>query len=285
MKHLRRHNRLSRQQHGFRPKMGCHTNLLEAWEQGIDMTDEHGPDVELWSFDLQKAFDLLDHGKSLKLCHKAGINGNAGRCLQSWLTKTKQFVQCGKERSRERFVNRSCIQGSVLGPTLWIIYIQSLLDRLENKCNYYAYADDVTLIAKIGSDQEIENFNEILKILLAWGEEFSMKWGAHKTQRMAMRYHKCKGVDPPTMSFDGKNIEVSETMESLGIILCKGGIGYGHLTKVKDRIAATRTIVWKNYRIRTQDILEKLYITYIAPQINYCSTQYNTNNNLMLKSF
>ena len=176
MKHLRRHNRLSRQQHGFRPKMGCHTNLLEAWEQGIDMTDEHGPDVELWSFDLQKAFDLLDHGKSLKLCHKAGINGNAGRCLQSWLTKRKQFVQCGKERSRERFVNRSCIQGSVLGPTLWIIYIQSLLDRLENKCNYYAYADDVTLIAKIGSDQEIENFNEILKILLAWGEEFSMKW-------------------------------------------------------------------------------------------------------------
>ena len=100
---------------------------------------------------------------------------------------------------------------------------------------------------------------------------------------MAMRYHKCKGDDPPTMSFDGKNIEVSETMESLGIILCKGGIGYGHLTKVKDRIAATRTLVWKNYRIRTQDILEKLYITYIVPQINYCSTQYNTNNESHLR--
>ena len=283
MKHLKRHNRLSRQQHGFRPKMGCHTNLLEAWEQGIDMTDEHGPEIELWSFDLQKAFDLLDHGKSLKLCHKAGIGGNTGRCLQSWLTKRKQFVQCGKERSRERFVNRSCIQGSVLGPTLWIIYIQSLLDRLENRCNYYAYADDVTLIAKIGSDQEIEDFNEILRILLAWGEEFSMTWGAHKTQRMAMRYHKCKGDGPPTMTFDGKNIEVSETMESLGMILCKGGIGYGHLTKIKDRIAATRTLIWKNYRIRTQDILEKLYITYIVPQINYCSTQYNTNNESHLR--
>ena len=81
MKHLKRHNRLSRQQHGFRPKMGCHTNLLQTWEKGIDLTDEHGPKVEVWSFDLQKAFDLLDHGKSLKLCHMAGINGNVGKCL------------------------------------------------------------------------------------------------------------------------------------------------------------------------------------------------------------
>ena len=206
------------------------------------MTDEHGPKIKVWSFDLQKAFDLLDHGKSLKLCHIAGINGNVGRCLQSWLTNRRQFVQCGKERSRDRIVNRSCIQGSVLGPTLWIIYIQSLLDRLENRCNYYAYADDVTLIAKIGSKQDIKDFNKILKTLLTWGGEFSMKWGAHKTQRMAMRYHRCGGGDPPNMTFDGKNIEVTETMELLGVILSKGGIGYGHLTKIKNRIAAMRTL-------------------------------------------
>merc|ERR1712086_491603 len=117
MNHLKRHNRLSKQQHGFRPKMGCHTNLIESWEKGIDMTDEHGPGVEMWSFDLQKAFDLLDHGKALTLCHIAGINGKVGRCLENWLSQRKQFVQCGKERSRERTVHRSCIQGSVLGPT------------------------------------------------------------------------------------------------------------------------------------------------------------------------
>ena len=131
----------------------------------------------------------------------------------------------------------------MLGPTLWVIYIQSLLDRLENRCNYYAYADDVTLVAKIGSKQEIKDFNRILKTLL------SMKWGAHKTQRMAMRYHRCGGDDPPKMTFDGKDIEVTETMESLGVILNKGGIGYGHINKIKNRIAATRTLIWKNYRI------------------------------------
>ena len=283
MDHLKRHNRLSKHQHGFRPKMGCHTNLMQTWEKGIDLTDIFGPKIEVWSFDLQKAFDLLDHGKSLKLCHMAGINGNVGRSLQNWLTNRRQFVQCGKSRSRNRIVNRSCIQGSVLGPTLWLIYIQSLLDRLEGKCSYYAYADDVTLVAKIDNKREIKDFNKILKILLKWGSEYSMKWGAHKTQRMAMRYHRSGAGPPPNMTFDGKNIEATDTLESLGVILHKSGIGYGHLTKIKNKIAATRTLIWKNYRIRTQEILERLYSTYIIPQINYCSQQYNTNNESHLR--
>ena len=243
MLHLKRHNRLSKQQHGFRPKMGCHTNLLESWEKGIDLADEHGPHIEIWSFDLQKAFDLLDHGKSLELCHTAGINGKAGRCLENWLTKRTQFVLCGKERSRDRIVNRSCIQGSVLGPLMRIIYIQSLLDRLENRCNYYAYADDVTLIAKIASKEEITEFDEVLQTLITWGQEFGMKWGAHKTQRMALRYPHCRAEDPPRITFDGKDIEVTEKMESLGVILNKGRVGYGHLTKIKNKLASIRTLV------------------------------------------
>lgn len=98
-----------------------------------------------------KAFDLLDHGKALTLCHRAGINGNTGRSLENWLIGRRQFVKCSKETSSLHTVGRSCVQGSVLGPTLWLIYIQSLLDRLEHKCHYYTYADDVTIIAKIST--------------------------------------------------------------------------------------------------------------------------------------
>ena len=87
----------------------------------------------------------------------------------------------------------------------------------------------------------------------------------------------CRGEDPPKMTFDGKDIEVSEKMESLGVILNKGGVGYGHLTKIKNKLASMRTLVSRNYRIRTQAILERLYTTYLVPQINYCSQQYDTN--------
>ena len=67
-------------------------------------------------------------------------------------------------------------------------------------------------MAKIGSRKEVKDFNKILKTLLKWGTEYSMKWGAHKTQRMAMRYHKCGAGAPPNMTFDGKVIEATDTM-------------------------------------------------------------------------
>ena len=66
-------------------------------------------------------------------------------------------------------MGRSFVQGSVLGPTLWLIYIQSLLDRLVHKCIYYAYADDVTIVAKISTKTEIKRFQKTLKTLLDWG--------------------------------------------------------------------------------------------------------------------
>ena len=120
MTHLDKNNRLSRHQHGFRPRRGCHTNLIEAWEHGVDLTDKQGPAVEMWSFDLQKAFDMLDHGKVLTLCHRAGIGGFVGIALENWLTSRTQYVQCGEEKSKERSVNSSCVQGSGLGATLWL---------------------------------------------------------------------------------------------------------------------------------------------------------------------
>ena len=284
MIHLNRHNRLTRRQHGFRPKRGCHTNLMEAQEKIIRQSDIHGPGIETWSFDLQKAFDLLDHGKALNLCHKAGINGHVGRSLENWLTKRQQYVQCNKETSDLRTVNRSCIQGSVLGPSLWLIYVQSLLDRLEDEnVDHYAYADDVAIVAKISTEEEITNFNRTLEILLKWGTDYEMIWGAHKTQRLAIRYQNCGAGKPPEMFFDGKKIMATEKIESLGMYLDASGVPNAQHERVEHDIKVMRILVAKNYRIRTVEILERLYTTYILPKINYCSTIYHTGKQSHLK--
>lgn len=284
MIHLNRHNRLTRRQHGFRPKRGCHTNLFEAQEKIIRQTDIHGPVIETWSFDLQKAFDLLDHGKALNLCHKAGINGKVGRCIENWLTHRHQYVQCGKDCSDPRQVNRSCIQGSVLGPTMWLIYVQSLLDRLEDEnCDHYAYADDVAIVAKISTAAEITRFNDILNALLKWGRDYEMTWGAHKTQRLAIRYQNCGAGKPPEMFFDGKKIMATDKIESLGMYLDATGVPSAQHERVEKDIKVMRILVAKNYKIRTQAILEKLYTAYILPKINYCSQMYHTGKATHLK--
>jgi hypothetical protein len=69
--------------------------------------------VEMWSFDLTKAFDLLDHEKVLQLCHKFGITGNFGECIQNWLIDRTQYDECGTKKSPKTQVGKGCVQGSV----------------------------------------------------------------------------------------------------------------------------------------------------------------------------
>ena len=118
--HLELNNLLSNNQHGFRPFRGTATNLTQLWEQVMDKVENEGALVELWNFDLTKAFDMLDHAKVLELLHSSGVYGNLGLAIQNWLVKRTQVVEIGTTKSDEKIVGRSCVQGSVLGPTLWL---------------------------------------------------------------------------------------------------------------------------------------------------------------------
>ena len=123
IKHLEDNNLLSGRQHGFREGRETFSNSMQLWEHIVDVVEREGALVEMWSFDLTKAFDLLDHAKVLELCRRAGITGNFGQCLKNWLTDRSQFVECGRKKSPETKVGKSCVQGSVLRPTLWLVYM------------------------------------------------------------------------------------------------------------------------------------------------------------------
>ena len=82
MQHLENNKLLSDKQDGFRPKRGTFSNLTKLWEKVTSLVEKKGALVELWNFNLTKAFDRLDHSKVLYLCHRAGIGGYLGVCLR-----------------------------------------------------------------------------------------------------------------------------------------------------------------------------------------------------------
>ena len=175
MDHLESNNCLSRYQFGFRPNTGAAENLLQLWEHVVDRVEREKADIELWSLDLTKAFDKLNHTKVLELLHKSGVYGYMGLSIQNWLVDRTQFVEVGSSRSARTKVNRSCIQGSVLGPTMWLIYINSLLVQLDNAgVTYYAYADDVAIVQRLDSDQDKKDFEKVLGILQKWAVEYGL---------------------------------------------------------------------------------------------------------------
>ena len=224
MDHLEANDRLSNRQHGFRRKRGTATNLIPLLEKIIDMVESEGAFVELWNFDLTKAFDLLDHAKVLELLHKAGVYGKLGLTIQNWLINRTQYVEVGRNQAEKTKVRRSCVQGSVLGPTLWLIYIQSLTDLLDSLgVEYYAYADDLSIVYRIRTDLDRLNFEAILDILQTWATKFDMKWSPLKTQRMVFKYPNLREPHPQNEILFGGNSIVPLPIEtpaiSLGVLM------------------------------------------------------------------
>ena len=97
--HLEKNGLLSQFQFGFRPGRGTAENLLELWEHVVDRVEKEKTHIELWSLDLTKAFDKLNHAKVLDLVHRSGIYGSMGKSIQNWLTERSQFVEVGSCKS------------------------------------------------------------------------------------------------------------------------------------------------------------------------------------------
>ena len=248
--HLEANDLLSHRQHGFRRNRGTATNLSQLWEQIIDMVEKEGALVELWNFDLSKAFDLLDHAKVLDLLHKAGIYGKLGLSIQNWLVDRSQFVEIGTSKSDKTSVGRSCVQVSVLGPTLWLIYIQSLTDMLDKAgIEYYAYADDLSIVHRIRTDLDRLKFEAILDTLQTWAENYDMKWSPLKTQRMVFKYQNCREPHPPKEIYFGGNpiIPLETPAISFGVLINKNCTFLAQTKKVSDQIKAMTALMKQNF--------------------------------------
>ena len=274
--HLEKYGLLSSRQHGFRNGMGTTTNLLQLWEKVIETVEKEGALCEMWSFDLTKAFDLLDHAKVLELLHQMGVTGNFGKCIESWLTGRQQFVEVNGTRSEKVTVGKSCVQGSIFGPTLWLVYIQPLMDRLTKMgADFYGYADDIAIIKRIKTDQDQKEFEAILRALQEWAEEYGMRWSPAKTQRLVFQYKGCKPLVPRKIEFNGVRIEPLEnTAESLGLLIGSSCIFTAQIRRIRDKIKTIMYQVKLNFAILSEVILKKIYTVYIQSRIDYGSTIY-----------
>ena len=128
------------------PKRSCSTNLLETLDL-ITHALSNGYPVDVVYTDFAKAFDKVSHSKLVFKLKFYGFNERLLNWISSFLTGRSQQVVLGESKSEWAEVTSGVPQGSVLGPILFILYINDLLECIQNSSK--AYADDNKIIATI----------------------------------------------------------------------------------------------------------------------------------------
>ena len=157
---LEKYNILYEFQFGFRQGHSTEHALVEIVDKMKQAIDNNELTCAIF-LDLSKAFDTVNHEILLYKLDHYGIRGPALKLIKNYLTNRKQFVKIGKNKSELRLISCGVPQGSVLGPLLFILYINDL-HKACSTGNIRIFADDTNVFFKCKDINEITRIGSLL---------------------------------------------------------------------------------------------------------------------------
>nr|VZI51833.1 unnamed protein product [Spirometra erinaceieuropaei] len=177
MRFLEQNHLLCDAQHGFRRGRSCLTNLLYCLEQWTRAIDE-GNVVHVAYIDFKKAFDSVPHQRLLHKLSRIGVRGKLLKWIENFLVGRSQTVRLGGQHSAEVTVTSGVPQGSVLGPILFLIYIDDCIHGLD--CRIAMFADDIKLWSVIRNEDDEANLQANLDRLEKWSGHWLLPFNVTK---------------------------------------------------------------------------------------------------------
>ena len=176
-----KHKLINTSQHGFLKAKSCLTNLLCFFEEITKWVDDGSP-VDVIYLDFQKAFDKVPHQRLILKLKSHGMENSIITWIEQWLTDRRQRVVVDGEVSSWKSVLNGVPQGSVLGPILFLVYINDLEEGVTGKI--LKFADDTKLFTKTKEIGDKPNVQDDIDKLVKWSE----KW------QMLLNFGKCKCI-------------------------------------------------------------------------------------------
>lgn len=301
--HLNKHGVITSQQHGFRTGLSCETQLIEALHDWTSVMNEGSSQVDAIVLDFSKAFDMVPHQRLLQKLQHYGITGNTKAWIASFLSgRTHQVVVNGSE-SDTREVTSGVPQGTVVGPLLFLLYINDIEQGLNSTIRLFA--DDSVIYRKIETIEDSHILQQDLFRLQEWADKWQMSFNIKKCKILRItRRTKTKinfnyvmstptlppstieieqrtiedakevlKVRPPTLSFTP--LEEITSDRYLGVILDNKLSFNEHVDTIVKKATNLLNLCRRNLNMCSPQIKETAYKSLVRPHLDYASPAWN----------
>ena len=258
-------------QFGFRPKHSTQQAIITLIDK-ITKSLDNGDIVISLFIDLKKAFDTVDHRILLRKLYAYGIRGTMLKWIESYLSGRTQYVVFDGQESEIHGVQCGVPQGSILGPLLFILYMNDICNVSDI---FFAimYADDTSLVVN-GKDLNtlIQLLNTALIDLCTWFKANRLSLNTTKTFYMIFHRTRIKHMSGVANSIvmDNTILVKTSSLKYLGVIVDHKLNWIEHISYVRNKVSKGIGIMYKARRFLNKKSLLSLYHSYIYPYLIYC---------------
>ena len=273
--YFQKHKLFYSSQYGFRKLHSTELACLELVDRIMKELDRGELPIAIF-IDLSKAFDTLDHTILLSKLKYYGVEDVPIKWFSSYLNDRKQFVQIDDTCSDSQTITTGVPQGSILGPLLFIIYMNDI-QFASTVFKSILYADDTNLISPMSvfssSDINItsENVNTELKKIADWMAVNKLSLNIGKTKFMIFHYPQKKlfEKDIPIIKINDIQIHRTHDFNFLGLTISETLQWKAHVNKISNKISKSVGIMYRIKRYVNSSILQLIYNALILPHLNY----------------
>ena len=265
-------------QSGFKPGDSCINQLLSIIHD-ICKSFDCGFEVRGVFLDISKEFDKVWHDSIIFKLEQNGISGKLHKLLHDLLVNRKQRVVLNGQSSSWSNVKAGAPQRSVLGPLLFLIYINDLPKGLSS--NAKLLADDISLFS-VNHDSTTRNeLNDDLVKISNWANQWKMSFNPdpNKQAQEVIFSRKTKKVHHPPLAFSKSNVSQSAYQKHLGVILDASLSFDEHLISVQSKTNKTIGLLRKLQNILPRQALITIYKVFVRPHLDYGDILYDQDYN------
>ena len=265
---LNEHDILFKNQFGFRKNNSTSFALIQITERIKETIDNKKYGCGIF-IDLRKAFDTVNHDILLTKLHHYGIKGNALNWFKSYLSNRKQFVNHNGESSQLQCITSGVPQGSVLGPLLFLIYINDL-PNISNILEFYLFADDTNIYYEADTLEKLEIIvNRELKKLRTWLIVNRLSLNIEKTNFVVFHPYNKPLHQSITLKINKKAISEKDHVKYLGIMIDSTLTWRTHIENVSSKISKSIGLLYKIRPFVDTKLMKTLYYSIVYSHLIY----------------